>query len=97
MVMVVVLGMISPLGAVECATGDKIRSAAEDEARTFAQTLGLDDVGVSCADVDSDGDGYVSCAINAGAAGFRAVECRSRWAIGHGCRVPKLRAVSQEP
>lgn len=56
-----------------------------DAAREFAASLGFEDARVSCADMDTDGDGYVSCAVRAGGSDkLIAVECT---VLGSWCRI----------
>lgn len=63
----------------------------EVQARTFLEQLSYKVKGVSCADRDNDSDGYVSC--TATVEGYTeplAIECKSKWSIGDGCRMQKL-------
>jgi hypothetical protein len=47
-------------------------------------------------DYDSDGDGYVSCTIAVeGTAQPLAIECKSDWAFGTGCRMQRLSNLRQ--
>ena len=75
------------------------RSANEpvvtNEAREYAAQLGMNVKGVSCAKLDTDGDGYVSCSINTGT-GLVPVECAAAFTINDGCRVPKLRDIQSD-
>lgn len=69
--------------------GDNARAAAH----TWAQNLypGAD-IRVSCADWDSDGDGYVSCTAVVNTPSFPqtfALECASGYALTGGCRLQK--------
>jgi hypothetical protein len=63
---------------------------AESEARRWSQQMGIEPVGVSCANVDSDGDGYVSCTVSSrrpdGKVDLHPVECAVRVSINSGCR-----------
>lgn len=81
------------IGARACLSGPEMKRAAEKEARAWARDLGLDVAGISCADLDTDGDGYVSCTVRLSGEGQHThqVECRGAWSSGHGCRDPKLR------
>jgi prepilin-type N-terminal cleavage/methylation domain-containing protein len=58
---------------------------AEKEFGSFAQKLGWNVAGVSCTEIDSDGDGYISCAASVREEGHlidKAVECASgAWAL----------------
>ena len=49
----------------------------EQAARSFAKDMGVEAVGVSCAKSDSDGDGYVSCAVNTGQK-ILSLQCAAR-------------------
>lgn len=79
------IGMIPVLGGCVQDTG-----ALNTSARGFAGQLGYKVQGVTCMDMDSDGDGYVSCtvALEGGAAPI-AVECASAYSIKSGCRMQR--------
>lgn len=66
------------------------RSTAEGEARAWAKALGLQVIGISCAKMDTDGDGYVSCSVNT-ENGVQQIECAGKLSINSGCRAPKFR------
>ena len=63
---------------------------AEGEAMRWSQQMGIEPVGVSCANIDSDGDGYVSCMVSSrradGAVDLHPIECAVRVSINSGCR-----------
>jgi hypothetical protein len=68
-------------------------STAEDEARKYAKSLGLEIKGVSCTERDSDGDGYVSCSISHnenGSVAIMPVECAIKWSANSGCKSQKI-------
>lgn len=68
-------------------------STAEDEARKYAKSLGIDLKGVSCTERDSDGDGYVSCSISHNENGkteIMPVECAVKWGMNSGCKAQKI-------
>jgi hypothetical protein len=66
---------------------------ATTEAREFAKSMGMDVSGVTCADRDTDGDGYVSCAIGVkmkgGGIQLEAIECAAAWSLNEGCRMQR--------
>jgi len=69
------------------------RATAQAEARRWAAELGYTVRGASCANVDSDDDGYVSCTVvvvDGDTARPMAIECRGAYSVGNGCRRPKL-------
>ena len=74
-----------------CTSGGETKEAATRDAKKYVAELGWDVSGIACADVDSDGDGYVSCTIAKKNGTNEFVECRAAYAFGHGCRIPKLR------
>lgn len=76
--------------------GETQTAAAKSEARSWARELGLQTTGVACANIDSDGDGYVSCTIALKDGSTKQIECRGAYAPGHGCREPKLRIPSAQ-
>ncbi len=90
-VLVVVLGF----GCRSMMAGASQKRAAEKEARAWARWMGLELVGLDCADNDSDGDGYVSCSANVRGQGIVPIECRAAYSVGHGCRAPKLHIPGQ--
>jgi prepilin-type N-terminal cleavage/methylation domain-containing protein len=84
-VSVVFVGVI----AASCA-GPEQKNSAKKEAAQWAKELGIEYSGISCADYDSDNDGYVSCTIATKNGDTKPIECRGAYSIGHGCRDPKL-------
>jgi hypothetical protein len=69
------------------------------QAYSFAQGLGYklrEGSQPMCQDYDSDGDGYVSCTVAVeGAQQPIAIECKSDWAFGTGCRMQRLSNLRQ--
>ncbi len=82
--------VIIPISIKAC-TGPETKHAATSEAVGFARDLGWKVKGISCTDIDSDRDGYVSCTIALENGTNEFVECRGAYSFGHGCRIPKLR------
>jgi hypothetical protein len=68
------------------------KDKAEQEARDFAKSLGMDLKGVQCNKHDTDGDGYVSCTFNLGDS-VQTFECAGKNVIqdNTGCREPKIK------
>lgn len=69
------------------------QQTAKEEAQRWATELGYTVRGASCANYDSDDDGYVSCTVvvvDGDTTRPMAIECRSAYALGQGCRQPKL-------
>lgn len=94
MIVLAVCGFFVAISAVACrslTTGSETKKAATSDALTLVDELGWKASGISCADVDSDGDGYVSCTIALTNGVNEFVECRGAYSFGHGCRIPKLR------
>ncbi len=92
--LLVILGVGGYAGCQACynysgANKDK----AEQEARDFAKSLGMDLKGVQCNKHDTDGDGYVSCTFNLGDGKVQTFECAGKNIIqdNTGCREPKLK------
>lgn len=77
------------------------KGVAEDEAKGWANELGLEYKSVSCVAKDTDGDGYVSCTfLMKDGVTTKAVECAgarstSNMIRNSGCRDPKLGGVPQ--
>lgn len=86
MVMVMVIG--AGMGITKCASS---QSTAEEEARVYAQKMGMKIKGVSCMNRDTDSDGYVSCTLNVVDKDDREtsipIECAARWTYNNeGCK-----------
>ena len=56
------------------------------EARAWADELGMKDAPVTCSEVDSDGDGYVSCTVKNGA-DLHSIQCLAS-IDSNGCNQP---------
>ena len=84
-------------------SGPEVRAQATDAATAYAAGMGYADPHVQCVEMDSDGDGYVSCTVAFtqpnGTIGKDAIECVGGFgvaaALNSGCRTPKMRAVTQ--
>lgn len=79
-------------GITKCSSS---RGTAEDEARDYAQKMGMEIKGVSCMNRDTDGDGYVSCTLNVvekdGKTSSVPIECASKWSYNNdGCKEAML-------
>ncbi len=89
---VLVLLALVVVGGMRACTGvlNVDHKAAEQEATKWAGQMGIEPVGVSCANIDSDGDGYVSCMVSSrkkdGSIELHAVECSVAISINSGCR-----------
>lgn len=77
------------LGACGCNLTGANKKSAETNAQNFAEELGLDYKKVSCNNLDSDGDGYVSCTMAMSDGSIEQFECAA-WGLNSGCRRPKL-------
>lgn len=90
----VVVGIIGVIAAIiagrGCCVGPEQTKAAKREAQQWANDLGLQVTGISCTDIDSDGDGYVSCTVALKDGQTKQIECKGAYSFGHGCRDPKL-------
>ncbi len=87
---IAVLGLIVFQGFTSCRDS---RDKATDEANKFLAELGIKAHGVSCAQRDSDNDGYVSCTASVEEGGkmkMMPIECASNWSWNDGCRLPKF-------
>lgn len=86
-----ILTMIITRGGCGCASS---REEAEVEARQYAHDLGFEVKGISCANRDTDGDGYVSCTLSVtkdGKETIQPIECAARYTYNNnGCRIPKM-------
>lgn len=87
---------IAALCLFGCITIDK--AYAESQGRAYASDLGIADAKVNCVNVDSNGDGYVSCTIASpgpdGKPHLQAIECaasQNGCNLNQGCRIPKDR------
>jgi hypothetical protein len=70
-------------------TGCDYKEDAEQSAKEFAEELGLEIDRISCADQDSDNDGYVSCTFKLRSGEIKQFECAHRM-FESGCREPKF-------
>jgi prepilin-type N-terminal cleavage/methylation domain-containing protein len=91
--LVIVLAIIGIIAALILSAGGCGSPAkAKDNARAFCSDLGYSVTGISCAETDSDGDGYISCSVlaedKAGAEVRLQLECSggSPWRRTGGCK-----------
>ncbi len=93
LIVVAVIGVLIAIGGVAFTRCFRSQDHAEEEARTWATKMGYKVVGVNCVSRDTDGDGYVSCSMNAtdanGNAASLALECAAVLTNNDGCRFPK--------
>lgn len=97
LIVVAVIGLCAAgaiVGCSSCHVGEGQEAAAKAEAQKWATNLGYRILGISCANIDSDNDGYVSCTVRVidgdKPAETKQIECRGEWSRGHGCREPKF-------
>lgn len=96
MELIIVVAILGILGAI-CFGGmsscHNSKGKATEEAQTFAREMGMKVKGVSCAERDTDGDGYVSCTVSVdqgdGKTTLEALECAAVWSRNDGCRMQK--------
>jgi hypothetical protein len=62
---------------------------AREEAANWTKDMGLKGATVSCVNLDSDGDGYVSCTVNNNGQ-IIPLECARAYSFQSGCRVQKF-------
>lgn len=62
---------------------------AQKNAEEWSKDLSLPVEHVKCNSVDTDGDGYISCAFKMKSGTVESYEC-SAWTSNDGCRPPKL-------
>lgn len=94
MIVIAIMGVFLAIAVTACigaTSGKETKEAATKDAKNFVEELGWKASGISCSDVDSDRDGYVSCTIALTNGTNEFVECRGAYSFGHGCRIPKLR------
>lgn len=84
--------LIVLVGVAKCTSGISglDQSAAEKEAKLWANKMGMVDAAISCVKIDSDGDGYVSCTVLT-KEGPQAIECTGSLTFNSGCRTPKFK------
>lgn len=70
---------------------------SEAYARQYAKDLGMEAKGVTCAGMDTDNDGYISCTLATTDGRLIAIECAGAAYMNSGCRIPKLQAAIQDP
>lgn len=70
------------------------KAEAERGARKWATSMGFQVQNVSCVDIDTDHDGYVSCSVSVkrqdGSLDLMAIECAANFTMNEGCRAPKI-------
>jgi len=93
MIVVVILFIVAGVLFGFCSHLQDSKAKATDEARRFVSEMGLTVKGLSCAERDTDGDGYVSCTVSVddgdGRTRLEAVECAASWSHNEGCRLQK--------
>lgn len=94
MIVLAILTLVGCIAFWAVGRADGQASNAREQALQYAKDLGLADhvQGASCADKDTDGDGYVSCSISlkeGDRTRIQAIECATKWSRNEGCRVPK--------
>ncbi|HEY8097320.1 MAG TPA: prepilin-type N-terminal cleavage/methylation domain-containing protein [Methylobacter sp.] len=75
--------ILAHIGFGLTASGDE----AAAEAKQFANQLHIDNTGISCADRDTDGDGYVSCTIAAKDGRLIPILCAINISMNSGCKM----------
>jgi hypothetical protein len=90
MFIITIVGIVTMGVLAASCSGPEQKNTAKREAAQWAKELGIEYSGISCADYDSDNDGYVSCTIATKNGDTKSIECRGVYSIGHGCRDPKL-------
>jgi prepilin-type N-terminal cleavage/methylation domain-containing protein len=83
----IVVGAIS--GGLQRFSGMN-KNEAQDQVREFADDMGLELVGATCQNVDSDANGYVSCTVRVreeGKTKMLPLECATRFSFNEGCRL----------
>lgn len=80
--------ILLPIVALGCTDG----GTAQHDADAWIHRQGLNAT-AECADMDSDGDGYVSCTMVVtdpnGSKHIEPLECAGRYTLNKGCRAPK--------
>ena len=79
-----------------CEGPPDIKANATQNAQTYIREMGLSVTGVSCSDVDSDWDRYVTCTLNLGDAGTKAIECAYN-GVQTGCKEKQLPIIVSNP
>lgn len=100
MIVVAIVGVFASLVIFGISRGcTSQRGTAEPEARKWAQDLGLNPTGVSCANLDTDGDGYVSCTVatkdEKGNVTVYPVECAQKWSLNSGCKTQLVQGIKR--
>ena len=78
------------------------RGYAEKQAKEYATDLGLEVKAARCTNMDTDGDGYVSCTLSVtdkeGKDRLEAIECAAfanGCSMNEGCRIPNRTILGQ--
>jgi len=78
--------IVSAALVVACLGCESNEVPPEQAARTFAAALGIKIDGVSCAGVDTDSDGYVTCTVNRGDGQLWSLQCAALGASDFGSK-----------
>jgi hypothetical protein len=102
---VIGLVVILAVGVRSCTTGPEVAREAQKEVKRHVCALypdkcRTDEDGnswprITCAEGDSDRNGYVSCQYRFPGSDPVALECRGPYNFGHGCRPPRAVFVQQ--
>ncbi len=83
------LWLLFVIALVACSS----RELATGEAKQYAADMGYEVLGISCTDIDSDGDGYVTCSVRVkGDTQPLDLQCAAKATLNTGCKPtqPKL-------
>lgn len=91
-IIVVILAIVAGIAWFAITSLRNSKELATQEAKAFAAEMKLQAESISCAERDTDSDGYVSCTISIQDGGRRrleAIECAAKWTLNDGCRMQK--------
>jgi prepilin-type N-terminal cleavage/methylation domain-containing protein len=81
--------LVSALGKGCGNVSGRSADLAVEGAQKWARDMGYANVFISCVDIDSDGDGYVSCTVREDGKSPIQIECAGAFTMNNGCRMPK--------
>jgi hypothetical protein len=92
------VAVVCGIGIAGCTCLANVSGASHDKAETAAKAwafqMGFQVKGVSCANIDSDGDGYVSCSVSTvnknNDIEIVPIECAAAYTLNSGCWVARV-------
>jgi hypothetical protein len=85
---IVIFGIIMVFGGTASNVSGHSHDVAQKAANQFVSSI--PGAAAHCVQVDSDGDGYISCPYTTPDGNAHPLECAGGFNINNGCRIPKV-------